>query len=151
MSSTAQCNADYTVEERLARWLLMCHDRADGDEIAITHDHMALMLSVRRPGVTVATHMLEGEGIIRARRGLITIIDREKLKGRANGSYGMAEAEYERLIGSVASGERSNVVQFPPGAVVGQEARDQALAPLIRSSKRGLLRSSVEPYARREL
>ena len=50
MASTAHANADYTVEERLARWLLMCHDRCDGDHIAITHEFMALMLGVRRPG-----------------------------------------------------------------------------------------------------
>ena len=70
------------------------------------------MLGVRRPGVTVATHMLEGEKMIRATRGAITVLDREKLKRKANGSYGLAESEYERLIGSTSAGEGSNVVGF---------------------------------------
>ena len=115
VSSTAHSNADYTVEERLARWILMCHDRSDGDQIAITHEFMALMLGVRRPGVTIATHMLEGEGMIRARRGLITVLDREKLRRKANGSYGLAEAEYERLIGPRRRGNGLNLVRFPLG------------------------------------
>lgn len=113
-ASTAFANADYTVEERLARWLLMCHDRAEGDDILITHEFMALMLGVRRPGVTVATHVLEGEGMIRARRGHITVLDRGKLVRKANGSYGLAEAEYERVIGPLCpSGQEPNLVQFP--------------------------------------
>lgn len=116
VSSTAQSNADYTVEERLARWILMCHDRSDADQIMITHEFMALMLGVRRPGVTVATHLLEGEGMIRATRGIITVLDREKLKRKANGSYGLAESEYERLIGPSSINEGSNLVRFPFGA-----------------------------------
>ena len=98
-STTAAANGSYSVEDRLARWLLMAHDRADGDEILLTHEFLSYMLGVRRPGVTVATHVLEGEGMIRARRGQITILDRTKLKGRARGSYGAAEAEYARLLG----------------------------------------------------
>ena len=115
VASTAHANADYTVEERLARWLLMCHDRLDGDHIGITHEFLAIMLGVRRPGVTVATHVLEGEHMIRASRGMITILDREKLKGKANGSYGLAEAEYERLIGPAEPRSEPKVVPFPPG------------------------------------
>lgn len=113
VASTAHANADYTVEERLARWLLMCRDRLDRDEIAITHEFLALMLGVRRPGVTVATHILEGEGMIRAKRGLITILDREKLKRKANGSYGLAEAEYERLLGPTGVLPCSSNIPFP--------------------------------------
>jgi CRP-like cAMP-binding protein len=115
VASTAHANADYTVEERLARWLLMCHDRSDGDTIAITHEFLALMLGVRRPGVTVATHVLEGEHMIRATRGLITILDREGLRRKANGSYGLAEAEYERLIGGLQRRPAQTVIQFPAG------------------------------------
>jgi CRP-like cAMP-binding protein len=111
-ASTAHANADYLVEERTARWILMCHDRTDGDDIAITHEFLALLLGVRRPGVTVATHFLEGEGMIRARRGLITVLNRDKLKTKANGSYGLAEAEYERLIGSSGHEAGANVVQL---------------------------------------
>ena len=97
-AATAMSNGDSVLGERLARWLLMCHDRVDGDELALTHEFLSLMLAVRRPGVTEAIHLLEGVGIIRARRAHITIIDRERLEETAGDSYGVPEAEYERLI-----------------------------------------------------
>jgi CRP-like cAMP-binding protein len=97
-SQTAFANANNNVESRLARWLLMCHDRMDGDELPITHEFLSMMLGVRRAGVTVAIHLLEGNGLIRARRGLITILDREKLEEMADEAYGVPEAEYERLM-----------------------------------------------------
>ena len=87
------------LEERLARWLLMSHDRADGDELPLTHEFLALMLGVRRAGVTMATHLLEGRGVIRARRGRLSVLDREGLEEVAGGLYGAPEAEYRRLIG----------------------------------------------------
>ncbi len=98
VASTACANAQLSVEERLARWLLMCQARTDSPEIRLTHDFLARMLNVRRPGVTVATHVLEGEGMIKATRGRITVTDREKLKDFAGPSYGLAEAEYESLF-----------------------------------------------------
>lgn len=98
VSQTALSNNSYPLEARLARWLLLCHDRIDGDELGLTHEFMAVMLGVHRPGVTLATHVLEGAGAIRARRGTITVLDREKLEGLAGDGYGPAEAEYERLI-----------------------------------------------------
>ena len=97
-AGTAYANAHFTVEQRLARWLLMMHDRADGDDLEITHEFLAMMLCVRRPGVTVATHVLEGNGLIRAKRGRITVLDRAKLIELAADSYGLAEAEYDRLF-----------------------------------------------------
>jgi CRP-like cAMP-binding protein len=97
-SGTAFANAEHTVEARLARWLLMCHDRLDGDDIPITHEFLSMMLGVRRAGVTTATHVLEGNGLIRAKRGVITILDREKLEGLADNAYGLPEAEYARLM-----------------------------------------------------
>lgn len=114
VASTAHANADYTVEERLARWLLMCRDRSDDEQISITHEFLALMLGVRRPGVTVATHVLEGEHLIRATRGLITVLDREGLRRKANGSYGLAESEYDRLFGGAGRDTAGKVVHFPP-------------------------------------
>ncbi|MCQ8781144.1 Crp/Fnr family transcriptional regulator [Mangrovibrevibacter kandeliae] len=98
-AQTALANGNYNIEERLARWILMCQDRLGTDEIALTHDFLGVMLSVRRSSVTLATHMLEGSGLIRASRGLIKILDREALLGIADGCYGLAESEYERIIG----------------------------------------------------
>ena len=97
-SGTAFANAEHTVETRLARWLLMCHDRVDGDDIPITHEFMAMMLGVRRAGVTTATHVLEGNGLISAQRGVITVLDRNRLEEFANTAYGLPEAEYARQI-----------------------------------------------------
>ena len=97
-AATAMSNGNSVLGERLARWLLMCHDRVDGDELVLTHEFLSLMLAVRRPGVTEAIHLLEGNGIIRARRAHFTILDRERLEEMAGDSYGVPEAEYERLI-----------------------------------------------------
>jgi CRP-like cAMP-binding protein len=96
---TALANGRAKLEERLARWLLMCHDRIDGDELGLTHEFLAIMLVVRRAGVTVAMHMLEGRGLIRGARGMILIRDRDGLIEIADGFYGLPEAEYRRLIG----------------------------------------------------
>lgn len=103
MSSTVLANGHAKLEERLARWLLMVHDRIDNHAISLTHEFLALMLGVRRPGVTVALHILEGKGHIRASRGQITILSRKGLIEEANGSYGAAETEYQRLIGTALS------------------------------------------------
>lgn len=96
---TALSNANHGVEERLARWLLMCHDRAEGDELALTHEFLSIMLAVRRPSVTTALHVLEGMGLIRAARGKVLIRDRAGLVDFARDAYGIPEAEYARLVG----------------------------------------------------
>jgi CRP-like cAMP-binding protein len=100
-AQTAYANASFNIEARLARWILMTQDRIDGNDLPLTHDFLAMMLGVRRPGVTTATHVLEGAKIIRATRGQITVLDREKLEDLADDSYGIAEAEYARLVAEV--------------------------------------------------
>lgn len=97
---TALSNAIHPVDERLARWILMCHDRVDGDEIGLTHEFLAIMLSVRRPSVTVALHVLEGKHLIYSNRGTIVVRDREGLELFAADAYGGSEREYRRLFGS---------------------------------------------------
>lgn len=99
LASSALANARYTMHERLARWLLMCHDRLDGNDLPLTHEFLALMLGVRRSGVTNELHIIEGLGAIRATRGNVRIVNRRQLEDMAKGSYGLAEREYERLIG----------------------------------------------------
>jgi CRP-like cAMP-binding protein len=96
---TALSNAVHSVDERLARWLLMCHDRSLNDDIALTHDFMSLMLAVRRPSVTTSLHALEGNGFIRTQRGYVTIRNRAGLEDFASDTYGKAEDEYRRSIG----------------------------------------------------
>jgi CRP-like cAMP-binding protein len=98
-ASTALANSRSKIEERLARWLLMASDRA-GQGLNLTHEFLAIMLGVRRPGVTIAMSFLEGRGLIHTQRRVISILDREGLEGAANGAYGAAEAEFSRLFGS---------------------------------------------------
>ena len=98
MAHTALANAQGKLEERLARWLLMAHDRSRADELELTHEFLALMLGVRRPGVTMALHQLEQKALVRTARGSVTVLDRVGLEGCANGLYGTPEAEYDRLI-----------------------------------------------------
>ncbi len=98
-SQTALANGRGKLDERLARWLLMWHDRLRDDNLTITHEFLALLLGVRRQGVTVALHDLEGKGLIKSTRSLIRILDRDGLQRAANGFYGPPEAEYDRAIG----------------------------------------------------
>ena len=80
VAQTAACNRFHVVEERLARWLLMAHDRIEGDELPLTHEFLATMLGTARPGVTIATKELERAGLIAHKRGIITILDRKALE-----------------------------------------------------------------------
>jgi CRP-like cAMP-binding protein len=99
VAHTALSHGSYTIEERLARWLLMCHDRLDGDDLPARPRVSRVDAWVRRSGVTLALQILEGAGVIHAKRGLITVRDRAKLQEIAGGSYGVPEVEYRRLIG----------------------------------------------------
>lgn len=96
---TALSNGVHQIDERCARWLLMVHDRVDGDDIQLTHEFLSWMLAVRRPSVTTALHVLEGNRLIRADRGWIQIRDRAGLEDFARDAYGRPETEYARLIG----------------------------------------------------
>jgi hypothetical protein len=98
-AQTALANGSHLLEERLARWLLMCHDRVDGDALFTTHEFLSLMLGVRRAGVTEALKVLEDRGLISTKRSQVTVLDRVKLEAVAGDSYGVPEAEYARLFG----------------------------------------------------
>jgi CRP-like cAMP-binding protein len=92
-------NGRNTIEERLARWLLMARDRTDRDKITLTHEFLSMMLGVRRAGVTLALNMLQEQGHIRVARGTISILNRKWLEQLSNGAYGAPEAEFQRLFG----------------------------------------------------
>jgi Crp-like helix-turn-helix protein len=77
----------------------MAHDRGNGDRIELTHEFLALMLGLRRAGVTEALQALEDRKLISNSRGKITIRNRKGLEKAAKGSYGLPEAEYARLMG----------------------------------------------------
>jgi CRP-like cAMP-binding protein len=97
-SHTAVANGKSNIEQRLARWLLMSHDRFAGDELKLTHEFLGLMLAVRRAGVTVALQSLAKQGFIKSDRRLITVVDRKGLEKKAGPFYGTPEAEYRRLL-----------------------------------------------------
>ena len=103
---TALANVQSKFDERLARWLLMVHDRTERDSFAVTHEFLAVMLGVHRPGVTVALQILEGQHLIRSIRGKISITDRERLVAFTRGGYGAAEIEYQRLTGIALSRQK---------------------------------------------
>jgi len=90
---TAVANGRSKMEDRLARWLLMAQDRLRSPELPLTHEFLAMMLAVRRPGVTVAVQHLEREGAIAQRRGRIVICNRQKLEKLSNGTYIPADDE----------------------------------------------------------
>ena len=87
-SQTAFANAVYNIDVRLTRWLLICHDRLDGDDILLTHDFLSTMLGAQRSSTTLAVQSLEGHRLIKAGRGRITILDRPAMEAVADG--GMA-------------------------------------------------------------
>jgi CRP-like cAMP-binding protein len=106
MASTILANGRYRLSERLARWLLMAQDRANGDTVSLTHEFLSVMLGVRRAGVTTTLNKLESDGLISAKRGSIRIENRAGLKSAANGSYGAAEDELEYYFQpGIAAGE----------------------------------------------
>jgi CRP-like cAMP-binding protein len=96
---TAISNAQSRMDIRLARWLLMAHDRIGADTLPLTHEFVSLMLAVRRAGVTDALNELRTKGLISHKRGEVTVCDRKGLERVAGESYGVPEAEYRRLIG----------------------------------------------------
>lgn len=98
MGRTISSNLTDRLELRLARWLLMNHDRLEGDEIVLTHEQLGVMLGVRRATVTDTLHVLEGERLIRSLRGRIVIRDRDGLVQFAGESYGAAEQAYSQMI-----------------------------------------------------
>ena|SRR2546425_304401 len=97
---TAGCNRVHPIEERCARWLLMTADRVGADRFQLTQEFLASMLGVRRPSVTVAAGLLQEAGLISYRRGLVTILDRERLEESACEDYRLTRAIYERMYRS---------------------------------------------------
>ncbi len=101
MVQTAQstaCNARHELPQRLARWLLMSHDRAEGDELPMTQEFLSYMLGVRRAGVSVVANALQSAGIIRQSRGRLTILDRARLERKACACYRMVEESRAQIM-----------------------------------------------------
>jgi CRP-like cAMP-binding protein len=99
MAQWVLCARLHPVEERMSRWLLMCHDRLGVDQFPLTHEYLAEMLGVRRPSVTIAAGTLRQAGLIEYHRGIVSILDRPRLEEAACECNRVSAAEYRRLIG----------------------------------------------------
>src|SRR4051794_10120553 len=105
IAHTAACNAHHELQERLARWLLMAHDRAESDTLRLTQEFLSIMLAVRRPGVTVAARSLQVTGAIYYERGRIVVLDRARLEEASCECYGIVREHYRRILGWPPAGQ----------------------------------------------
>jgi CRP-like cAMP-binding protein len=102
VAQSAARNHFHSLQQRCCRWLLMTHDRMQSDEFLLTQEFLAMMLGVQRTGVTVAAGALQRAGLIRYKRGNVTIIDRPGLVRRSCECYGVSKREFDRLLGNRA-------------------------------------------------
>jgi CRP-like cAMP-binding protein len=98
MSQTAVCNRHHSIDQQLCRWLLLSLDRLSSNELAMTQELIANMLGVRREGVTEAAGKLQDAGLIRYRRGKITVLDRPGVEARCCECYQVVKTEFDRLL-----------------------------------------------------
>ena len=99
VSASVACNGLHPLEKRCSRWLLLTHDRLPTDELPLTHEFLAMMLGVRRAGVSEVLQSLERGGLIRNTRGVIVVADRKGLEAKSCECYRTATDEYYRLLG----------------------------------------------------
>jgi CRP-like cAMP-binding protein len=92
------CNARHDITERVARWLLLAHDRLDCGEIPVTHERLSTSLAVRRAGITEALARLEGTGALRRHRGTVEVSDRSALETQACECYHIIAGEFRKLL-----------------------------------------------------
>ena len=99
LSQSVACNRLHTIDQRCARWLLMTHDRVgDVESFPLKHEFLALMLGVRRAGVTGAAGLLQAHGFIRYRRGIVRVTDRKGLEGASCECYDVVRAQLAKLL-----------------------------------------------------
>ena len=120
MGRTIAAHLDHSLDQSLARWLLMRHDRVDGDELLVRHEEIADALGVRRASITDKMHVLEGDRLIRCNRGRLVIRDRAGLEMAAGEAYGQPEAQYRQTIGPFGK-SRTEIVAGPPHAITRYE------------------------------
>ena len=100
VAQSAACNHFHSLEQRCCRWFLMTHDRMQSDEFLLTQEFLAMMLGVQRTGVTAAAGALQRAGLIRYKRGNVTVLDRRGLLHRSCECYGVSKREFDRLLGT---------------------------------------------------
>lgn len=109
VAQTAACNSLHSVDERLARWMLMVHDRLERDDMPLTQEYIAHMLGVRRPSISLAASGLQQMGIIRYGRGQVTVVNRKGLEDRVCSCYGIVRniADGMYMVGREPQRERA--------------------------------------------
>jgi CRP-like cAMP-binding protein len=100
IAQTAACNRAHPIDGRLAKWLLMCQDMGQTNDLQLTHEFIAIMLGTRRAGVTEAAGKLQNEDVIRYKRGRVRILSRQKLEAQSCECYIVVKREFDRLLGS---------------------------------------------------
>jgi CRP-like cAMP-binding protein len=118
-SQAGACNAKHSVEQRLARWLLMARDRCGGGRLQLTQQVLARMLGVRRATVTQCIDGLEKSGLLEKSRGSIKILDCEELAVRTCHCYRAIQSKYERLFRTGQTNQEANAVLTPHARLVG--------------------------------
>ncbi len=98
LAQSSACNRLHTLEQRCCRWLLIAHDSAQSDSFPLTQEFLAMMLGVQRTGVTFATLSLQKVGLIRSRRGEVTIVNRRGLEALACECYASLRTELDELF-----------------------------------------------------
>jgi CRP-like cAMP-binding protein len=99
VAQAAACNRLHPIDQRCARWLLMTRDRVQADLFPLTHESLALKLGARRPSVTTAARLLQNAGLIRYRRGQMTVLDRPGLERASCECYRIVRTALDRLLG----------------------------------------------------
>ena len=97
-TQSAVCNGNHALEQRAARWLLMMHDRADGDEFAMTQEFLSMMLSVHRPAVNITARLFQQSGLISYGNGRLRVIDRPGLEASACECYAAVQEQFHQLL-----------------------------------------------------
>jgi CRP-like cAMP-binding protein len=98
LTSEARCVRFHQIDQRLARWLLMTHDRTHADSFSVTQAVIARLLGVRRVGIATAAGAFQRKGMIKYVRGVLTIVDRKALESESCGCYEAARKTYSRFI-----------------------------------------------------
>ena len=106
VAQSAACATFHTLEQRCCRWLLMTRDRMDTDDFMLTQEFLAMMLGVRRAGVTIAAGKLQRDELIHYKRGHLTIRDSAALKKRSCECYDVTKTDFDRLLGTLEEHRR---------------------------------------------
>ena len=100
VAQTAACNARHALDQRLARWLLVAHERAEGDDLALTHESISMMLGVRRAGVSIAAKVLRDHGLIQYASGHMIVLDRPGLEAASCECHQATRRDFARQLGT---------------------------------------------------